>query len=1047
MKKAFDQTVRDLKREVNKKVLKVPGIEQKVLDATSNESWGPHGSLLADIAQATRNYHEYQRIMNVIWKRINDTGKNWRHVYKALMVLEYLVANGSDHVIDNIKEHSYHISALSNFQYIDSSGRDQGSNIRRKSQILVALVNDKEKIQEFRKKNSANRDMRRVSTGRPGSYSDNNDDYYENRYASSDEDPYGNRNKREVGHRDRDDDRSSGAGVQYGREGDRNSGYTDEHDNDNAERYSSSGDGGGGADNYPREQGQLGQRLSDTSVGAPPSYEEATRDVEINVHDDRNGDDLVTAAPKVSSPSAPKSNSLSDSTDQVTAPFAMIDRFPASTNQGFDHPPDDAFFSTNQDKNNGFDEFDPRDSSVSADPPVADSLEMGIFGPSSAPDIYSLALTSSSATHNGAEIDCPANSGVGPDFGMMSSAANVFAQPGSNPFEDPPFVASQHSFDPEHNTATGTHFHSSSSTGGTEYPLPLVPKTETTGMDFDLSFGISYNPVLDGQQSSHTNAGILTPLVTQPSHDISAMLTGKDAAVSSHESRSVAPTNVQGNFQHQSGNSFGFSYNPALDGQPGSFASPANFTPEAPVSQQNNDFSAMLTGIQASVPTQEFQPSPPTHVQVNPQPQSGPPAPSASQATQYPTFNAHPGTPSNNHIAQMDNLSQLSLQTTLAATPHLQQNSDSQPQSARSAPFASQLTPFTTLDAHPFTPVNNQTTQMDAFSQYGQQIPPAAPTYGPGNLNPRPQSVPAPFASQSTPFTTLEPHLITPVNNHSTQLNIFSQDPPAAPTNAQGNLMSHSSIPSQFASQTTTPVNNLTNQWNTFLQPGQQTQPTMDLAPALVVPPVKDAASKEKFEAKSRVWADTLSRGLVNLDISGPKTNPHADIGIDFDSMNRKEKREEKKLTAAPVSTITMGKAMGTGSGIGRAGAGAMSGPPNPMMGMGMGMMGGAGMGIGPMGGGPGMGIGPMGGGLGMGIGPMGGGAGMGMRMGMGGYGGNMGQPMCMGMNPGMNQGMPLRPPMGAPPPGQGGTAGFGYNPMSGMGNYGSQQPYGGAYR
>ncbi|KAG6512501.1 hypothetical protein ZIOFF_030622 [Zingiber officinale] len=778
---------------------------------------------------------------------------------------------------------------------------------------------------------------------------------------------------------------------------------------------------------------QLGQRLSDASVGAPPSYEEATRDVEIYVHDDRNGDDLVTAAPKVSSPSAPKSNSLSESTDQVSVPFATMDRFPASTNQGLDHPPDDVFFSTNQDENNGFDEFDPRDSSVSADPPVADSLEMGIFGPSSASDIYSLALTSSSATHNGSEVDCPANSGVGPDFGMMSSAADVFAQPGSNPFEDPPFVASQHSFEPEQNTATGTHFHSSSSTGGSEYPLPLVPKTETTGFDFDLSFGISYNPVLDGQQSSHTNAGILIPSVTQLNHDISATLTGKDAALSIHESRSVAPTNVQGNFQHQSGNSFGFSYNPALDGQLGSFASPANFTPEAPVSQQSNDFSAMLTGLQASVPTQGFQPVPLTHVQVNPQPQSGTPAPSASQATQYPTFNAHPGTPSNNHIAQMDNLSQLGLQITPAVTPHLQRNSDSQPQSA---PFASQLTPSTTLDAHTITPVNNQTTQMETFSQYGQQIPPAAPTYGPENLNPRPQSVPAPFALQSTPFTTLEPHLITPVNNQSTQLNIFSQGPPTAPTNAQGNLMSHSSIPSQFASQTTTPVNNLTNQQNTYLQPGQQTQPTMDLALALVVPPVKDAPSKEKFEAKSRVWADTLSRGLVNLDISGPKTNPHADIGIDFDSMNRKEKREEKKLTAAPVSTITMGKAMGTGSGIGRAGAGVMSGPPNIMMGMGM--MGGAGVGIGPMGGG-----------LGMGISPMGGGAGVGMRMGMGGYGGNMGQPMGMGMNPGMNQGMPARPPlMGTLPPGQGGTPGFGYNPINGgMGNYGSQQPYGGAYR
>lgn len=27
----------------------------QILDATSNEPWGPHGSLLADIAQATRN--------------------------------------------------------------------------------------------------------------------------------------------------------------------------------------------------------------------------------------------------------------------------------------------------------------------------------------------------------------------------------------------------------------------------------------------------------------------------------------------------------------------------------------------------------------------------------------------------------------------------------------------------------------------------------------------------------------------------------------------------------------------------------------------------------------------------------------------------------------------------------------------------------------------------------------------------------------------------------------------------------------------------------
>ena len=47
---------------------------------------------------------------------------------------------------------------LSDFQYIDSSGRDQGSNVRKKSQSLVALVNDKERIQEVRQKAAANRD-------------------------------------------------------------------------------------------------------------------------------------------------------------------------------------------------------------------------------------------------------------------------------------------------------------------------------------------------------------------------------------------------------------------------------------------------------------------------------------------------------------------------------------------------------------------------------------------------------------------------------------------------------------------------------------------------------------------------------------------------------------------------------------------------------------------------------------------------------------------------------------------------------------------------
>jgi epsin len=47
---------------------------------------------------------------------------------------------------------------LADFQYIDSSGSDQGQNVRRKSQSLVSLVNNKERIQEVRQKAAANRE-------------------------------------------------------------------------------------------------------------------------------------------------------------------------------------------------------------------------------------------------------------------------------------------------------------------------------------------------------------------------------------------------------------------------------------------------------------------------------------------------------------------------------------------------------------------------------------------------------------------------------------------------------------------------------------------------------------------------------------------------------------------------------------------------------------------------------------------------------------------------------------------------------------------------
>ena len=74
----------------------------KVREATSNDPWGPSSTQMSEIADLTYNMVAFSEIMQMIWKRLNDHGKNWRHVYKALVLLEYLIKTGSEKVVIEI---------------------------------------------------------------------------------------------------------------------------------------------------------------------------------------------------------------------------------------------------------------------------------------------------------------------------------------------------------------------------------------------------------------------------------------------------------------------------------------------------------------------------------------------------------------------------------------------------------------------------------------------------------------------------------------------------------------------------------------------------------------------------------------------------------------------------------------------------------------------------------------------------------------------------------------------------------------------------------
>ncbi|XP_029784916.1 epsin-2 isoform X2 [Suricata suricatta] len=155
-----------IRRQMKNIVNNYSEAEIKVREATSNDPWGPSSSLMTEIADLTYNVVAFSEIMSMVWRRLNDHGKNWRHVYKALTLLDYLVKTGSERVAQQCRENIFAVQTLKDFQYIDRDGKDQGINVREKSKQLVALLKDEERLKAERAQALKTKErMAQVATG------------------------------------------------------------------------------------------------------------------------------------------------------------------------------------------------------------------------------------------------------------------------------------------------------------------------------------------------------------------------------------------------------------------------------------------------------------------------------------------------------------------------------------------------------------------------------------------------------------------------------------------------------------------------------------------------------------------------------------------------------------------------------------------------------------------------------------------------------------------------------------------------------------------
>ncbi|KAM5535254.1 hypothetical protein V8D89_011060 [Ganoderma adspersum] len=145
----------------------------KTRNATCNDPWPPSGKEMFELSQLSYRQGDFVDIMEVIDKRLNDKGKNWRHVFKSLVVLDYLLHSGSENVILYCEDNIYVIKTLREFQYIDEYGRDQGANVRQKAKDITNLLLDRRRLAQER---TARARMRDRMLGRPSMDTDDDDE-------------------------------------------------------------------------------------------------------------------------------------------------------------------------------------------------------------------------------------------------------------------------------------------------------------------------------------------------------------------------------------------------------------------------------------------------------------------------------------------------------------------------------------------------------------------------------------------------------------------------------------------------------------------------------------------------------------------------------------------------------------------------------------------------------------------------------------------------------------------------------------------------------
>lgn len=112
-------------------------------DATNADEWGPTTKQMAEISDSSHNSEDYLRIVHVLHERFAlNTQKYWKQIHKSLILLEYLLCHGPQHLVVEFRQDKGRLEEFARFVYVDWKGVDRGSALQRRAKHVLHLLMD-----------------------------------------------------------------------------------------------------------------------------------------------------------------------------------------------------------------------------------------------------------------------------------------------------------------------------------------------------------------------------------------------------------------------------------------------------------------------------------------------------------------------------------------------------------------------------------------------------------------------------------------------------------------------------------------------------------------------------------------------------------------------------------------------------------------------------------------------------------------------------------------------------------------------------------------